>query len=298
MDRLACNRMFAAVMELGSFAAAAARLGTSSGQASKLVARLESDLGVRLLNRTTRALSPTEAGQAYYDRLRAILDDLDALDQSVRNVAARPSGRLKVTVPLSFGTTGLRACLNEFALAYPEILLDVSFTDRLVSLVDEGFDAAIRVGRPVDSSLVARKLREANTILVASGEYLARHGEPMHPKALSSHVCVIDTNFRDPFVWRFRDGDGFMNVAISGRVRYSSAEASLGAAEAGLGIANVPDFVAEESLRAGRVRMVLRDFVDKPMGIYAMYPPGRHLAVNVRAFVDFLAEWFAARPAR
>ena len=274
MPRLEPDRLFTAVMETGSLAAAARRLGLSSGQASKLLAKLEADLGVRLLNRSTRALSPTEVGQAYYDRIRAILDDLDALDAQVQDRATTPRGRLKLTAPLTFGTLRLVPALNDFARLYPEIDLDVSFTDRMVNLVDEGFDAAIRAGRVADSTLIARKLCDMHTIVVASPDYLAKHGEPTHPSDLTQHACIIDTNFRDPLIWRFSVGGHSLPVPLNGRLRYSNAEACLQAAEAGLGIAHLPDFVAGPSLAAGRTRALLSDYTEAPGGIFALYPPG------------------------
>ncbi|MEY4696360.1 MAG: hypothetical protein RIT14_788, partial [Pseudomonadota bacterium] len=193
LDRLESDRMFVAVLDTGSFAAAAQRLGTSSGQASKLVSRLEASLGVRLLNRTTRALAPTEVGQAYYDRIRALLDDFDALDAQVKSRAATPQGRLRLTAPLTFGVVDLVPALNDFARLYPLIELDVSFTDRVVNLVDEGFDAAIRAGRAVDSTLIARKLCDMRTVVVASADYLRDRGRPAHPADLAQHACIIDT---------------------------------------------------------------------------------------------------------
>lgn len=292
MDRLGCDRLFVAVMESGSFAAAAQRMGMSAGQASKLVSALEAELGVRLLNRTTRALSATEVGQAYYDRIRAILDDLDTLDAQVKDRAATPRGRLRLTAPLTFGTLRLVPALNDFAALYPEIDLDVSFTDRMVSLVDEGFDAAIRAGRMVDSSLIARKLCDMHTLVVAAPGYLARAGVPDHPANLPRHACIIDTNFRDPLIWRFRGPEGPFTVPLSGRLRYSNAEACLQAAEAGLGIAHVPDFVAAGSLAAGRVQAILTGWEEAPGGIHAVYPPGRHLSAKLRLLVDHLAERF------
>lgn len=292
MPRLESDRLFVAVMETGSLAGAARRLGLSSGQASKLLARLEADLGVRLLNRSTRALAPTEVGQAYYDRIRLLLDDLDTLDAEVQDRAANPRGRLRLTAPLTFGTLRLVPALNDFARAYPEIDLDVSFTDRMVSLVDEGFDAAIRAGRVADTSLIARKLCDMQTILVASPAYLDAHGTPAQPGDLAAHQAIIDTNFRDPLIWRFRDADRPVSIPLTARLRYSNAEACLQAAEAGLGIAHVPDFVAGPSLAAGRTRALLTDFAEAPGGIYALYPPGRHLAAKLRALVDFLAACF------
>ena len=292
MPRLESDRLFVAVMETGSLAGAARRLGLSSGQASKLLGRLEADLGVRLLNRSTRALAPTEVGQAYYDRIRVLLDDLDTLDAEVQDRAANPRGRLRLTAPLTFGTLRLVPALNDFARAYPEIDLDVSFTDRMVNLVDEGFDAAIRAGRVADTSLIARKLCDMQTILVASPAYLDAHGTPAHPGDLAAHQAIIDTNFRDPLIWRFRDADRPVSIPLTARLRYSNAEACLQAAEAGLGIAHVPDFVAGPSLAAGRTCALLTDFAEAPGGIYALYPPGRHLAAKLRALVDFLAARF------
>lgn len=290
MDRLDCDRMFVAVMDTGSFAAAARRLGTSSGQASKLVARLEADLGVRLLNRTTRALAPTEAGQAYLNRIRDILDDLDSLDDEVKSRATAPRGRLRLTAPLTFGTLQLVPALNDFARRYPQIELDVSFTDRMVNLVDEGFDAAIRAGDVTDSSLIGRRLADMRTVVVASDAYLAAQGVPERPADLTRHACIIDTNFRDPLQWRFLDGQATVTVPLTGRLRYSNAEACLRAAEMGLGIANVPDFVAARSVAQGRVRVLLDGYSPPARGIWAIYPPGRHLAAKVRVLVDFLAD--------
>lgn len=295
MDRLASDRMFLAVMETGSFTAAARRFGTTSGQASKLVGRLEAELGVRLLNRTTRAVSATEVGQAYYEQLRGLIEEFDALDQSVRDASASPRGRVRLTAPLTFGTTELVPALNGFAAAFPDISLDVSFSDRLVNLVDEGFDAAVRVGRPTDTTLIARRLCQIRVVLVGADAYLARKGVPESPVALSRHDCIIDTNYRDPGHWRFFVGGAIVSIPVRGRLHYSNAEACLQAAAAGLGLAYVPDFVAAGALREGLVREVLPDVVDEPFGAYVLYPPGRHLAGKVRALVDFLAAHFRGR---
>lgn len=289
--------MFVAVMEAGSFAAAAARLGTSSGQASKLVSRLEGELGVRLLNRTTRAVSATEAGQAYFDRVRPLLEEFDDLDLAVRNAAQVPRGRLRLTAPLTFGTMELAPALNDFALRYPEIDLEVSFSDRMVSLVDEGFDMAVCVGQADDSSLVARKLCDMRLVLVGAEAYLARRGEPAAPGDLAGHECIADTNFREPNLWRFRTPNGeVLAVPIAGRLRYANAEACLQAAEAGLGLAYVPSFVAGPAVRTGRVRRLLPVFEAAPFGVHALYPHSRHLAAKVRVLVDFLIERYRGTP--
>ncbi|MCL4186927.1 MAG: LysR family transcriptional regulator [Rhodobacteraceae bacterium] len=296
MDRLECDRMFLAVMEAGSFTGAAHRLGTTSGQASKLLSRLEIELGVRLLNRTTRSVAPTEAGRAYYERLKPLIDELEALDLDIRSISQAPRGRLRLTAPLTFGTVELAPALNTFAARFPEIELDVSFSDRVVNLVDEGFDMAVRVGRPDDSSLVSRRLCDVRIVVVGAPAYLARHGEPPTPERLSDHACILDTNFMDPGRWSFNEAGTVRAVPVAGRIRYSNAEACLRAAEAGLGLACVPAFVAGEALRSGRVKRLLRGFEVAPYGVHAIYPHSRHLAAKVRVLVDFLAERYRGTP--
>jgi DNA-binding transcriptional LysR family regulator len=297
MERLECDRMFVAVLETGSFSKAAERLGTSSGQASKLVSRLEAELGVQLLKRTTRALSPTEIGRAYHERIKALLEDFEALDASVRSASGLAAGRIRLTVPLSFGTMHLTSAFVDFAKAYPDIHLDVSFSDRIVSLVDEGFDLAVRVGNPADSSLIARKLCDMRLVVAAAPSYLAAHGEPRHPTDLAGHDCLLDSNFRDPFTWRFIDRDGEpLSVPVKGRLQFSNGEACLTAAEAGLGIMHGPSFLAGRALQAGRLKPLLDGFMERRLAVYAMYPPGRHLALKVRVLVDFLAERYRGGP--
>ena len=298
MDRLECDRMFIAVMETGAFASAAARLKTSSGQASKLVSRLETDLGVRLLNRTTRSVSPTEAGQAYYERLRPLIDELETLDLDIRNISQSPRGRLRLTAPLTFGTTELAPALNEFARSHPDIELEVSFTDRVVNLVDEGFDMAVRVGRPGDSSLIVRRLCAVRIVVVATSAYVEDHAPVEKPEDLTRHACIIDTNFREPEKWPFRHPSGKAYTAgVTGRIRYSNTEACLQAAEAGLGIACLPAFVAGEAIRSGRVIRLLKDFESEPYDVHVLYPHNRHLAAKVRLLVDALVARYRGVPA-
>lgn len=297
MDRLECDRMFIAVIETSSFVGAADQLKTSSGQASKLVSRLESDLGVQLLKRTTRSVSPTEAGMAYYERLRPLIDELEALDLDIRNIAQSPRGRLRITAPLTFGIVELAPALTEFAALYPDIELDVSFSDRVAHVVDEGFDMAVRIGRPGDSSLVMRKLCAVRLVVVAAPGYLERHGTPEAPEDLAHHSCIIDTNFAEPGKWPFRSATGPSGSArVQGRFRFSNAEACLVAAQAGLGLACVPGFVAGEAIRAGRVTPVLQAFEPEPYDVHVLYPPSRHLSTKVRLLVDMLAERYRGRP--
>ncbi|VTP14331.1 HTH-type transcriptional regulator DmlR [Phytobacter ursingii] len=287
--------MFVAVMETGSFTAAAQRCGTSHGQASKLISRLESELGVNLLRRSTRSLTPTEVGLAYYERIRQLLVDYDALNDSVRNSANAPSGLLRISAPVTFGVSQLAPYLVEFARRYPDIELDVSFSDRLVNVVDEGFDLALRIGSLTDSSLIARRLCPIRNVVVAARSYLERHGEPQHWAELEQHALIVDTNFRDPWHWPFRDAGQQMHLQpVRGRIKFSNAEACIEAACAGLGIARVPMFIAEKALNEQRVMPVLAAFEAPPLALYAVYPPARYLAQKSRVLIDFLATTYAS----
>lgn len=203
MDRLAADRMFVEVVRRGGFSAAAARLGCSPGQASRLVSRLEAHLGVRLLNRSTRALGLTPEGETYLARITTLLDELTDLDDSLRHAGGAAQGLLRLTAPLSFGTVQLMPALTDFARAHPGIALDVDFTDSLVSLSEQGFDLAIRVGQPRDSALVARRLGVMRVLTLAAPAYLAARGTPSHPSDLPGHDIVSDTNFARPDDWSF-----------------------------------------------------------------------------------------------
>lgn len=295
MDRIEELRLFVAVADTRSFANGARRLGISPAQASKLVARLEDRLGTRLLNRTTRDVSLTDTGRACQARARVLVDEFDALEASARDTDG-PRGLLKLSVPISFGAVELGPALLEFAKAYPTVSLDVSFSDRYVNLVDEGFDAAVRIGELTDSSLVARRLAAVRVVTCASPGYLATHGKPRQPVDLAVRDIIIDLNLRDPFVWRFGRGEGSRDLRVDGRLRFSSAHACLAAARAGFGITRVPAFVAADDLRVGRIVSLMRDDEPDPMAVYAVYPHARHLAGKVRVFVDFLVGLFAGEP--
>jgi DNA-binding transcriptional LysR family regulator len=292
MDRLDEMAMFVAVADARSFAQAARKRGVSPAQASKLVARLEDRLATRLLNRTTRDVSLTDAGRAYLERARDVLEQVESLETSVLD-AGGPRGRLKLSAPVSFGAVELEQALLDFARAFPEVALEVSFSDRTVNLVDEGFDAAVRITRLQDSSLVARKLATTRIVTVASPAYLARFGAPKTPAELSEREVVLDLNLADPRIWPFARG---VEARVGGRLRFAGAGACVTAARQGFGIARAPAFVAAEDLRARRLKTVLCDFEPEPLPIYAVYPHARHLPGKVRAFVDFLAARYAGEP--
>ena len=290
--------MFVAVMEAESFAGAAQRLATSNGQASKLISRLEQELGVQLFKRSTRALAATEIGRAYYERVKRLLDDYDTLNDDIRNTSDSPSGKVRISAPVTFGSMQLATHLIAFAKQYPSIELDVSFSDRLVNVVDDGFDLALRIGNLSDSSLIARKLCDIGVIHVASTDYIKARGMPMHWHELSEHECILDTNFRDPFIWPFIDKNNVIEeYSVNGRLKFSNAEVCLKAACAGLGIARLPMFVAADALREKAVVPVLASCQLPILGLYALYPPAKHLARKSRVVIDFLVDALSGQPA-
>jgi len=295
MDRFDEINAFAAVADARSFTKAARRLGVSSAQVSKLVARLENRLGARLLNRTTRDVSLTDTGRAYLERARTLLEDFDALEGLVRDQDG-PRGLLKVSAPMSFGSSQLTPALLDFAVAYPEVALEVSQTDRIVNLVEEGFDVAVRIGQLPDSSLIARRLAPVRIVTLASPAYLQRAGTPLEPQDLAQHEAIIDTNMREPFVWTYGQGGDAHQVRVHGRLRFAGADACVAAARRGLGVASTPAFAAAPDLREGRLVPLLCAYEPQLIHIHAVYPHARHLAAKVRAFVDFLAERYSGEP--
>jgi DNA-binding transcriptional LysR family regulator len=296
MERLDDMRAFVVVAEGLSFAEGAKRLSISPAQISKLVARLEDRLGARLLNRTTRDVSLTDTGRAYLERARSLLDEFDALEASVRE-AKGPSGLIRISAPVAFGTTQLSTALLDFAQSCPEIALEVAFTDRLANLVEEGLDLAIRIGRLADSSLIARRLAPVRVVTCAAPAYLERHGEPTHPKELAERDVILDLNASEPNLWAFGPPDGRTEVRVRGRLRFASADVCIAAARAGFGITRSPAFVAAEHLRSGALRTILQAYEPEPLHVHAIYPHARHLAPKVRAIVDFLVQRFAGEPA-
>jgi DNA-binding transcriptional LysR family regulator len=295
MDRFDEINAFAAVADARSFTQGARRLGVSSAQVSKLVAKLENRLGARLLNRTTRDVSLTDTGRAYLERARVLLEDFDALETSVRDETG-PKGLLRISAPMSFGASQLTPALLDFASAYPEVSLDVSSTDRMINLVEEGFDVAVRIGQLSDSSLIARKLAAVRMVTCASPDYLQAAGAPRTPQDLAGHEAIIDTNAADPLVWRFSNDNHRHDVRVHGRLRFAGADACVAAARRSLGVTRSPAFAAAEDLRAGRLVPLLCAFEPEQIYVHAVYPHGRHLAAKVRAFVDFLAKRYAGEP--
>lgn len=297
MDRLAMMEAFVRVAELRSFSAAALRLRRSKSLVSRQVAALETELGVRLLHRTTRALTLTEAGQGYFARATDILADVEEADRCVTELQAAPRGHLRVDAPTSFGVLHLVPAITGFFCRYPEIDIDLSLTDRFIDLVDEGVDVAIRIGRLADSSLVARRIAPARRVICGSPTYLEAFGRPQTPDDLKNHRCLAYTNMTLAQDWPLVAADGRpWPVEIAGRLRINNGDALRAAALRGLGLVSLPSFIVGADIQSGSLVSVLSDYLNQDMAIHAVYPHARHLSPKVRAFVDFLVEQIGPRP--
>lgn len=290
MDNLQTMRAFAAVVEAGSFTAAAEQLRLTKGVVSKQVSQLEGRLGVRLLNRTTRSVSLTEFGQAYYDRVARILADIEDLEAAAQERQTEPRGRLRLTAPQVFGEMFVAPVARRYLELYPEANVELILADRYVSLVEEGFDLAVRIAEPPDSSLIARKIRPVRLITCASPAYLARRGTPKAPRDLRDHDCVIDLNGRTPRAWRYRIETEIVTVNVNGKAAVNSAAAARGMALEDLGVALIPDFVVAQDLAAGKLVDLFAENHAYDTAVYAIYPHARHLAPKVRRFIDLLNE--------
>ena len=294
MDRYQAMRVFAQVVETGSFSAAAEKLDLSTTAASRYVAELEAHLQTRLLNRTTRRVSLTETGRAFYERTVQLLADLDEAEQEASRAAVVPRGTIKLTSSVNFGVRHVAPAIAAFLAAHPGVQFDVSLSDRIVELVDEGFDLAVRIGAAGSDNVVARKLGETRLVPCASPGYLQAHGAPRAPEELAGHNCFTYEYVTPSQVWRFRDPDGKeRSVRVSGRLHSNNGELLAEAAAQGAGIVLEPAFIVGPDVRAGRLVPLLQDFTPPPMPIYAVYPSRKHLAAKVRLFVDFLVERFA-----
>ncbi|HYC05062.1 MAG TPA: LysR family transcriptional regulator [Azospirillaceae bacterium] len=304
MDRLEEMCLFARVAETRSFTAAAQKLGLSKSVASRRVAELEGRLGARLLNRTTRHISLTEAGEAFYKRCIRILADVEEAERAATDLHGAPRGLLKVAAPMSFGMLHLAKAVADFLETYPEIELAMELNDRFVDLVEEGYDVAVRIGRLKDSSLVARRLCPARRVVCASPGYLKRRGVPKVPEELAQHDCLVYTNNPQPDLWTFPTtpgptapgGSEMRGVRVSTRLSANNGDVLRAAAVAGQGIVVLPTFIVGEDLAAGRLEPVLLDWTVSDQGVHCVYPPGRNLSPKVRVFVDFLAGRFGPVP--
>ena len=294
MDRLSAIRVFAQVVESGSFAKAAERLGLSTSATSRQVAELEAHLQTRLLNRTTRRVSLTESGQAFYERAVQLLADLEEAEQEAARAAIVPRGTIRLTTSVNFGVRHLAPAIAEILARHAEVRFDVSLSDRIVDLVEEGFDLGVRIGTAGSENLVARKLGETRLVPCAAPAYLAAHGAPEKPEDLERHNCFTYEYVTPRNLWRFRDASGGERaVRISGTLHSNNGDLLAEAAARGAGIVFEPAFIVGPDVRAGRLVPLLQEFTPPPVPIYAVYPSRKHLSAKVRRFVEFLVERFA-----
>jgi DNA-binding transcriptional LysR family regulator len=293
-------RLFAEAVDSGSFSAAGRRLGMAPSSVARGIGTLESDLGVRLLNRTTRKLGLTEAGRLYHERARRILAEVEEARLSVTQLETAPRGTLRLNVPVVFGRLHIAPALPDFLARHPALRIDLAMTDAFVDLVEEGVDLAIRIGELQDSSLVARRLAPHRRVLCASPAYLERHGIPCVPGDLPAHNCLIYKRHENRSVWRLRDGGGIHEIEVSGSLFANNADALHAAALGGLGLAMLPIWLVGPDIQRGALEIVLADHQVSPGAldthVYAVFPHSRYLSAKVRAFIDFLRQRFGPRP--
>lgn len=296
MDRLTEMEAFIGVVEQGGFTDAADRLGVSKSAISKHVSALESRLGVRLLNRTTRRVSPTEIGVTYYEKARKVLADAAEADEMVTAMQDSPKGVLMISAPLSFGILHGADPISGFLMQHPEVSANVTLDDRRIDLVSEGYDVAIRIGNLEDSSLMSRKLGETERFIVAAPAYLAQHGAPERIEDLSGHDLMHYSVASAGNYWRLvsRTGEE-RQIRTGGKLTADNGDMLLNATIAGLGISCLPSFFLGKPLADGSLVKILQDHPQPSLGIHVVYPPGRYIQPKTRAFIDYLVAWFKDR---
>ena len=296
MDKLNSIRAFTKVVQHSSFAAAARDLRLSRSAVSKHVIELEQELGVQLLSRTTRSVTATENGQAYYERCLAILSDLEEADLSATRLQAEVRGLLRINAPMSFGTLHLARAVADFMEKYPDLRIQLLLSDQQVDPVQEGFDVTLRIADLPSSSMIARRIAPARRAICASPSYLARHGTPKHPDDLRGHACLTYGHLATGNQWKLTGPDGDHWIAIPWTLCTNNAEVLRDAAVQGRGVALLPTFIAGADFQQGRLATILPGYQAPEISIYAIYPATRHLSLKVRVFIDFLVERFGGRP--
>ena len=295
MDKFQEMRAFVTVADTGSFVRAADALNLSKTAVSRLVGELESRLGTRLLHRTTRKLSLTPEGEVFQERCRQLLEGIDEAEAELTAHLGEAIGQLRVNVPVSFGLLHLAPLWPAFMALHPKVVLDVTLADRLVDLVDEGYDLAVRIARLPSSSLVSRPLTSTRLILCASPEYLRVHGVPEHPSEIAQHAVITYTLLAMGEQWEFEGPQGPVNVKVLPRMRTNSGDTCCAAAVQHQGIVLQPSFLVGAHLASGALVEVLPQYRSIELGVYAVYPSRKHLTHKVRALIDFLVNAFRLR---
>lgn len=289
MSQLEDMRLFVNVLERNSFTAAANALGLSKQFVSRRLTALEARLGVRLLNRSTRKLSATSLGQAYYERAVRILEDVDEAESLVSEQRSSPRGTLRLSAPMSFGTLHLSTLLPEFLLRYPEVSIELELSDRMVDVLGEGYDMAVRIGVLADSTLIARPLADIETVTCCSPTYLALNGQPEAPDELGRHECLLYGHSK-AVDWDYWVDGRVERFAVSGRFLVNNGELVRDAAIAGLGLARLPTFIVGPALEAGVLVPVLQKYRLPSSKVFAVYPQHRQASLLIRVLIDYLKE--------
>jgi len=289
MDKFLEMKAFAAVVDGGSFVQAADALEMSKPTVSRYIADLEQRLGVRLLQRTTRKLSLTEEGRAFYGRCKALLADVEVAETEITSKSVAVKGLIKVNVPVSFGLLELAPLWPDFMAKYPDVELDITLADRMVDLVEEGYDLAVRIARLPNSSLVSRKLASARMVLCASPGYLRKHGRPKHPSELADHAVLSYSLLATGDQWIFDGPEGKVPVTVKPVMRTNSGDTCIAAARKNRGVIIQPSFMVNADLRIGALVELMPQYRSPEFGIYAVYPTRQHVSPKVRAMIDFLA---------
>jgi len=288
---------FVRVVDSNGFSAAAPVLGLSPSAVSKLITRLEARLGVRLLQRTTRALHLTQEGEVFYAAAKRIVGEIETLENQIAGQSSTPSGVLRVTTSLAFATHQLAPVLSEFLARYPLVQFELLPTDRVIDMVEEGIDVALRIGRLADTSFMARKIGEDKRLICAAPSYLARHGTPQRPEDLRRHNCIVSRDHAYLNRWSFKVDDQVVEIDVRGRVAVSEGEAQMQLALQGVGIVRLTGLTLAQAIRDGTLVPLLGAFsAEEAVTIHAVYPHRRHLAPKVPAFVNFLIEKFTPPP--
>jgi len=295
MNLFSSISLFVKTVEVGNFSELGRQLHLAPSSISRQINALEEELGVRLLQRTTRNINLTEAGQIYYERANKILSDLDDAQLAITQLQARPKGLLRINVAIPFGERIIVPLIPDFLSLYPEVKIDLSLEDRAIDLVEERVDLAIRIGRLEDSSIVARKLADNRFVVCASQKYIEVHGQPENPEDLSQHNCIVNRNIYNSNTWQFRKGNNSQNISVTGNFQANSGGALYNAMLSNLGIAILPTWYVGEDIKCGRLQWLLKDYdvnlssmIDS--AIFALYPAGQYLPPKVRVFVDYLTE--------
>lgn len=294
MDKLAAMHMFVRVAELGSFSAVAQQLAVARSVVTRQVASLEQHLGTKLMVRSTRRLTLTSAGSAYLEKCRVILNLVEAAETGLAEQRQTVRGRVRVTLPLSYGLSHMVSLLLAFAREHPEVALDMDYTDRRVHLIEEGIDLAIRITARLGPTDIARRMGTVRMLTIASPDYLARHGTPRHPAELAQHECLGYTIGGAPASWTYRVNGAWEAFSVGSRIAASNGDALAEAAAQGFGITIQPDFIAMPRIADGRVVTLLDEFPQPELGIHAVLPGNRHVPHRVRVLIDFLAAQLGA----